>query len=84
MGYVLGIWGSIALVSGVAALMGFTVFRHYCDNVIAATTAVAAGAILAMLVDTMVPGAFDETHEFTGMITGVGFLLAFVLSKLEG
>lgn len=83
MGYVLGIWAAIALVSGVAALVGYTVFRHYSDNVIAATTAVAAGAILAMLVDTMVPEAHEEAHEFTGLITVVGFLLAFLLSKID-
>lgn len=83
MGYVLGIWTAIALVSGVASIVGYTVFRHYTNDVIAATTAVAAGAILAMLVDTMVPEAFDEAHEFTGLITVVGFLLAFVLSKLD-
>lgn len=81
-GYVLGIWLGIALISGVAALIGYTVFRHYSNVTIAATTAVAAGAILAMLVDTMIPEAFEETHEFAGLITVVGFLLAFVLSKL--
>lgn len=84
MAYVAGIWTAIALVSGVAALIGYTVFRHYSGDVIAATTAVAAGAILAMLADTMIPEAFDEAHEFAGLITVVGFLLAFVLSKLEG
>jgi ZIP family zinc transporter len=83
MGYVVGIWAGIALTSGVASVVGYTVFRHYSNDVIAATTAVAAGAILAMLVDTMVPEAFDEAHEFTGLITVVGFLLAFILSKLE-
>lgn len=84
VGYVLGIWTTIALISGVAALIGYTVFRHYSNDVIAATTAVAAGAILAMLVDTMVPEAFEETHEFAGLITVVGFLLAFMLSKMDG
>lgn len=84
MGYVAVIWTAIALISGVAALIGYTVFRHYSDDVIAATTAVAAGAILAMLADTMIPEAFDEAHEFAGLITVVGFLLAFILSKLEG
>ncbi|GAB3642971.1 ZIP family metal transporter [Spirosoma arcticum] len=83
MGYVVGIWAGIALISGVASVVGYTVFRHYSNDVIAATTAVAAGAILAMLVDTMVPEAFDEAHEFTGLITVVGFLLAFMLSKLD-
>ena len=84
MGYVAGIWTAIAVISGIAALIGYTVFRHYSNDVIAATTAVAAGAILAMLADTMIPEAFDETHEFAGLITVVGFLLAFMLSKLEG
>lgn len=83
MRYVVGIWTTIALISGIASIVGYTVFRHYSNDVIAATTAVAAGAILAMLVDTMVPEAFDEAHEFTGLITVVGFLLAFILSKLD-
>ncbi|WP_229425049.1 hypothetical protein [Massilia sp. Se16.2.3] len=50
----------------------------------AATTAVAAGAILAMLVDTMIPEAFEEAHDFAGLITVAGFLAAFALSKLGG
>jgi ZIP family zinc transporter len=36
-----------------------------------------------MLVDTLIPEAFEELHEFAGLITVVGFLLTFVLSKLE-
>lgn len=83
-GYILGVWSAIALVSGIAALIGYTVFRHFSNDVIADTTAVAAGAILAMLIDTMIPEAFEETHEFSGLFTVVGFLLAFILSKLEG
>ena len=82
MGYIMGIWGGIALISGIAALIGYSVFQDYSNTVIAATTAVAAGAILAMLVDTMVPEAFNETHEFTGLITVVGFMVSFILSKL--
>jgi ZIP family zinc transporter len=82
--YVMGIWAVIAVVSGLAALLGYTLFQHYSNDVIAATTAVAAGAILAMLVDTMIPEAFEETHEFAGLITVLGFLIAFVLSKMDG
>lgn len=43
-----------------------------------------AGAILAMLVDTMIPEAFEEAHDFAGLITVAGFLCAFVLSKAAG
>jgi len=83
-GYVFGVWGSIAVISGVAALVGYAVFQHFSMGVIAATTAVAAGAILAMLVDTMIPEAFAEAHEFAGLITVLGFLTAFFLSKVMG
>jgi zinc transporter, ZIP family len=44
--------------------------------------AVAAGAILAMLADTMIPEAFAQTHTFAGLITAAGFLVSFALSKL--
>ncbi len=82
--YVFGIWGGIALISGFSALSGYALFSHFSDDVIAATTAVAAGAILSMLVDTMIPEAFAEAHDFAGLITVLGFLAAFVLSKLGG
>jgi zinc transporter, ZIP family len=79
--YIFGIWGGIALASGIAALVGYTVFQHFSADVVAGTTAVAAGAILAMLVDTMIPEAFATAHDFAGLITVAGFLAAFVLSK---
>jgi ZIP family zinc transporter len=80
--YVFGVWATIAGVSGISALLGYTVFRGFSAGVIAGTTALAAGAILSMLVDTMIPEAFEETHEFAGLITVAGFLIAFALSKL--
>ncbi len=51
---------------------------------IAATTAVAAGVILAMLTDTMIPEAFEQAHDFAGLITEAGFLARSVLTKLGG
>jgi ZIP family zinc transporter len=80
--YVFGLWTAITVVSGVAALLGYTVFSHLSDQVIAATTATAAGAILAMLSDTMMPEAFEETHTLAGLITVIGFLCAFILTKV--
>lgn len=82
--YVFGIWAGIALISGMSALVGYTVFQGFSNEIIAATTAVAAGAILAMLADTMMPEAFEVAHDFAGLITVAGFLAAFVLSKLGG
>ena len=84
MTYVFGIWGGIELASGIASLVGYTVFQNFSSEVVAATTAVAAGAILAMLVDTMIPEAFEVAHDFAGLITVAGFLAAFALSRLGG
>lgn len=79
--YVFMIWCGIAIISGIASLCGFVIFDHFSPEVIAATTAVAAGAILAMITDTMIPEAFEVTHNYAGLITVVGFLCAFLLSK---
>jgi ZIP family zinc transporter len=82
--YIFGLWGGIVLASALAALLGYAVFRHFNDDVIAATTAVAAGAILTMLADTMMPEAFEEAHDLAGLVTVAGFLAAFMLTKLSG
>src|SRR5205085_3891722 len=57
--YIFSIWIGIAVISGIASLCGYAIFSGFNADVIAATTAVAAGAILAMLADTMIPEAFE-------------------------
>jgi ZIP family zinc transporter len=79
--YVFGVWTSIALASGIAAMLGNVALANAGPEIIAAVTAVAAGAILAMLVDTMIPEATEATHDYSGLIAVVGFLLAFILTK---
>jgi len=82
--YIFGIWTGIALISAFASYCGYAIFKNFSPDVIAATVAVAAGAILAMLSDTMMPEAFEEGHDFIGVITVLGFLAAFVLTKIGG
>jgi ZIP family zinc transporter len=82
--YVFGVWGGIAIVNGVAAALGNLLFLGFSAQIIAATMALAAGAILAMLVDTMIPEAFQVAQHYAGMIAVIGFLAAFYLSKISG
>ena len=82
--YVFGVWGGIALLSGIAAFVGNVALVGTDPVVIAIVLAVAAGGILAMIVDTMIPEAFEVAHEVAGIITVIGFLLAFLLSKVAG
>jgi ZIP family zinc transporter len=82
--YVFGVWGSIAAVSALAALAGSLALDGAAPELIAVITAVAAGAILTMIADTMIPEAFEETHSWTGVITTVGFLVAFAIDVAGG
>ncbi|MEW5811403.1 MAG: ZIP family zinc transporter [Actinomycetota bacterium] len=81
--YVFGVWLGIALISGLSALVGYLLLDGAAPSLIAVITAVAAGAILAMIADTMVPEAFEETHVFTGLITTIGFLVAFAIERVS-
>ncbi|WP_189552491.1 ZIP family metal transporter [Streptomyces lavendofoliae] len=78
--YVFTLWSAIAAVSGLAALAGYTLLDGASGTTMAAITALAAGAILAMIADTMIPEAFEQAHLLTGFTTVLGFLTAFVLS----
>jgi len=82
-GYVFGLWAGIAVISGLASLAGYGLFSRFSADVIAATTAVAAGGILAMIADTMMPEAFEQAHDLAGLITVLGFLIAFIMTKLN-
>ena len=82
--YVFGVWGGIAVASGVAAMVGALGLEGAAPATIAVITALAAGAILAMIADTMIPEAFEQTHVWTGLITALGFLAAFSISRLGG
>lgn len=82
-GYVFGIWSAIAVLSSAASWLGYVAFGGVSPALVSAVTAIAAGAILTMLVNTMIPEAFEEAHDFAGLITVVGFLTSFGLSKLQ-
>jgi len=79
-GYVFGVWGGIAVISGLAALLGVLLLRDASAVTVAGITAVAAGAILTMIADTMIPEAFEDTQIWTGLIAAIGFLTAFAIS----
>lgn len=83
-GYIFGIWIVITVLSGLAALAGFSFFSHLSPVWSAALVAMAAGGILSMLSSTMIPEAYEQAHDFIGIITVLGFLAAFFLSKMEG
>jgi ZIP family zinc transporter len=43
----------------------------------------AGGAILTMLASTLFPEAYEEGGHLVGIVSTIGFLIAFLLSRME-
>jgi len=82
--YVLGMWASIAVLSALAALLGAALLGDASPWVIATVNAVAAGALLTMIADTMIPEAVEDEPHGTGALVVIGLLVAFALSHGTG
>jgi ZIP family zinc transporter len=80
---ILGLWALVSVVSGLSALVGFVAFDSAPPEVTAFVLSFAGGAILTMLADTMMPEAFEHGGKLVGVVTTLGFAVAFALSALE-
>lgn len=78
--YILSIWVAVTAVATVSSLVGYSLLDGVSGDVIAAIQAFAAGAILTMLSDTMVPEAVEHAGAAVGLATVSGFAAAFLLS----
>jgi zinc transporter, ZIP family len=76
-------WTAIALVSGLASLAGYGLFQHASPDVVAFVLTFAAGAILTMLADTMMPEAYEEGGKLVGVVTTLGFCVALTIHELS-
>lgn len=79
---VFGMWAAVAVVSGISSMLGFALFDGASDEAIAFVLAFAGGALLTMLVDTMVPEAFRLNGAVAGLLTTLGFGIAYAISAI--
>ena len=79
-GHILRLWAAVTAASTVAAAVGYAALGDAPSEVVAATQAFAAGAILTMLADTMLPEAVEHAGRLVGLVTVLGFACAFLLS----
>jgi ZIP family zinc transporter len=80
---VLWMWVVIALISGLASLAGYALFQDSPPDTVAFVLAFAAGAILTMLSQTMMPEAFEHGGKLVGIMTTLGFAVAFTIHTLD-
>lgn len=72
-------WTVIGIANIVSAAICFLVLSQLGIEAVAFALAVAAGAILAMLAETMIPEAYKHGGFFISIATALGFLMSFVL-----
>jgi zinc transporter, ZIP family len=80
---VVWMWIGIAIVSGVASLAGYALFQKSSPDVVAFVLTFAAGAILTMLANTMVPEAYEHGGKWVGVATTIGFAVALTIHVLD-
>ena len=78
--YILMLWGAVTAASTVSAAAGYGLLGDARPGTLAFTLSFAAGAILTMLVDTMVPEAVEHAKALVGIVTVLGFIASFLLS----
>ena len=80
--FVFALWGGIALAAAISSLLGFTILADAPVELTGFITSLAAGAMLAMISDTMIPDAFRKAHNYTGLLATLGFLTSLVIHQL--
>ena len=83
---VIGMWSVVVLASALSAMAGYALLDPALGLIGPAgqslAQAFAAGALLTMLCDTMLPEAFEEMRDWTGALVVLGFAGSIALSAL--
>jgi ZIP family zinc transporter len=79
-GRVMVMWSVVVLVSAVSAAAGFALLDPHTGRTGALVQAFAAGALLAMLADTLLPEAYKVEGVLTGPLVVAGFAVSLALS----
>ncbi len=79
---VVRMWLVVIAASAVAAALGYLLLDPGGDHNGALAEAFAAGALLAMVADTLLPEAFEVEGVFTGSLVAVGFAISLMLAAV--
>jgi zinc transporter, ZIP family len=81
-GRVVLMWSAVVLVSALAAAAGYALLDPASGRTGALVQAFAAGALLAMLADTLLPQAYAVEGVLTGPLVVAGFAVSLALSAV--
>jgi ZIP family zinc transporter len=78
---VVGLWCAVVAISTVAAAIGWLAFDQLPALDGATLLGFAAGAMLVMVADTLMPEAFEHAGRVAGLFTTLGFAVSFALTQ---
>jgi zinc transporter, ZIP family len=78
----MGLWLIVIVVSALSAAAGYQLLNPHSGRTGALVQAFAAGALLAMLADTLLPEAYEVEGVLTGPLVVLGFAVSLALSAL--
>lgn len=81
---VAGLWGVVIATSAVSAALGHELLADDDGTLTGIVQTFAAGALLAMIADTMVPEAYGVEREWTGALVVAGFAMSLLLGSALG
>lgn len=76
------LWSIVSLCVASSVVLSFLFLEKMDLNALGIIESFASGAILAMLADSMMPEAYEDGGPLIGFLTMLGFLAAFILSKI--
>lgn len=79
---VLWMWSVVVLVSAVSAALGYLLLDPATGRTGAAAQGFAAGALLAMVSNTLLPESYKVEGVATGSLVAIGFAVSLMLSAL--
>jgi ZIP family zinc transporter len=82
--YILVLWSVAVIIGTISTAIGFAVLSKAIPFVISVAMSFAAGAILVMLAESMIPEAFKEGGSKIGLAAMAGFTIAFILGRIGG
>ncbi|MDQ3870575.1 MAG: hypothetical protein M3301_03030 [Chloroflexota bacterium] len=82
--YIVAVWGVAGVACTLASVLGYALLGGLPRDLVAALLGLAAGGILAMLADTMMPEAFENGGPLVALATAVGFACALLLAQFTG
>ena len=77
------LWLLVALICTAATVVGYAVADNVSGDLNAAVDGFAAGALLVMLIDSMIPEAARKGGDVAGLVTVLGFATAAALSSVS-